>query len=42
VSGTFGIANSPDNKVSIAVSSPRNTGKIEEARMIAQSLQPAK
>jgi hypothetical protein len=41
VSGSFGIANSPDNKVSIAVNSPMRTTSLDGTKQNAPMLNPA-
>jgi hypothetical protein len=40
VSGMFGIANSPDNKVSVAVSSPLRTTSLSETKQAAPMVYP--
>ena len=40
VSGMFGIANSPDNKVSVAVSSPLRTTSLGETKQTAPMVYP--
>jgi len=40
VSGMFGIANSPDNKVSVAVTSPIRTTSLDETKQSAPMVYP--
>ncbi|MGD0789822.1 MAG: hypothetical protein ABR898_17750 [Terracidiphilus sp.] len=40
VSGMFGIANSPDNKVSVAVTSPIRTTSLDETKQMAPMVYP--